>query len=84
MFVFTFGTLLFSYRGGLVRALIYAWKTDEAGFTDGMSFNHVTSWRKSALIQKPSAQTPKEFHQHGHDKMTMIFAPKPGPKSNSC
>ena len=67
-----------------MRALIYAWKTDEAGFTDGMSFNHVTSWRKSALIQKPSAQTPKEFHQHGHDKMTMIFAPKPGPKSNSC
>ena len=26
----------------------------------------ITSWRKSALIQRPLVQIPKAFHQHGN------------------
>ena len=35
-------------------------------------FYHLTSWRKSALIQKPSAQIPKALHQHGKAEKKMI------------
>ena len=41
-------------------------KIDQADFTDWMSF--LTSnliWKESVLIQKPSAQIPKAFQQHG-------------------
>ena len=36
-------------------------------------FYHLRSWRKLAIIQKPSAQVPKTFHQHGIIEKTKII-----------
>ena len=33
---------------------------------------HLTPWKKSALLQKPSVQMVKTFHQHVHAEKTMI------------
>ena len=38
---------------------------EQVYFTDQISFQHLTSLRKSALIQKPSAQIPEALNHHG-------------------
>ena len=38
---------------------------EQVDFTDWMSLNHLTSLRKSTLIQKPSTQIPEALNQHG-------------------
>ena len=49
-----------------MRALSSPCKTDQIDFRDMMPFlPSPSSRRKSALMQKPSAQEPKVFYQHG-------------------
>ena len=55
--------LLLSSRGLRTLALSCECKIDQANF--GCPSYHQTSWRKSALIQNPSAQIPKAFNQYG-------------------
>ena len=56
MCVFVLRPLLFFLRGGITQALGSKCKTDAADFPDWMSFLQLATWRKSALIPKPSAQ----------------------------
>ena len=39
----------------------------------GCPSSHLISWRKSALIQKPSVKTLKAFYQHGTTEKTKII-----------
>ena len=70
--VFVLCPLLFPNSGGRKWALSSACKTDRADFTVGSSSFHLTSWRKSALIQKSSTQIPKAFHAPGNAERTII------------
>ena len=62
--VWLFCLPLFSSIGGRTQALSSEWKTDPDGLQIGCLSYQLTSWRKSALDQKPFMQIPKAFHQH--------------------
>ena len=62
--VFILLSLLFPHRCGRTRVLISACETGEADFTDLLFLLPSNLMRKSTLMQKPSAQIPKVFHQH--------------------
>ena len=42
----------------------------------GCPFYYLTSWRKSGLIQKPSVQISKTFHQYGIVERTKMYSDK--------
>lgn len=71
--VFVLHHFLFPSRGRRARGLSYNYKLNQATFTDWMCFLHLTSWKKSALIQKSSAQIPKTLNQHGIAQKTKMF-----------
>ena len=52
----------FPSKEGGAWALGSEYNIDKDVLTDCISF---LTYRKSAVIQKPSTQTPKVFHQHG-------------------
>ena len=61
------------YRGvGLKLEAMYAKLTKLILQTGGL-FYHLTSWKESILIQKPSLQLPNLFQQYGNSEKTMIY-----------
>ena len=64
--------VIIQLKRGRTQALSSTYKTDQAAFTDWMSFLPSNLIRKSALIQKSFMQLPKAFHQHGKAEKTTI------------
>ena len=62
---FVLHPLLFPSRGRRTGALYSKCKTNQVTFRVGYLYYCLISWRKSALIQKPSVELPKTFHQQG-------------------
>ena len=58
-------SLYISLPGEEVGALCYEYKLNRLVLKIGCPFNHLTSYKRSALIQKPSVQIPKTYNQHG-------------------
>ena len=63
--------VIIQLKRGRTQALSSTCKTDQAAFTDWMSFLP-SNLRKSALIQKSFVQIPKAFHQHEKAEKTTI------------
>ena len=60
--------------GCRTRVLSSEFKTEQAKFTEWLCPSyHLTTWRKSVRIQKPSAQIPKAFYQHGIAEKTKVI-----------
>ena len=53
MCVFALRHLLFSYRGDRTRVLSFECKTDQANFTDWVSFYHLTLLVQLTLLKQP-------------------------------
>ena len=58
-------TRLLPSKGARTLALSSDCKIGRLILLIGCFSYHLTSYRKSVLIQKASAQVPKAFHQHG-------------------
>ena len=73
MCVCSFNVLyLFSLKGGSTQALIVEYLLTKL-LQIGSPFYHLTSNKKSALIQKPSAKTPKPLLIMEREQTTLII-----------
>ena len=67
-----FTLLIIPLEEDRMEALSPACKTAKLILQIGYPSCHLTTWKKSALIQKPLEQTPKAFYQHGNAEKTVI------------
>ena len=67
-----FTLLIIPLEKDRMEALSSACKTAKLILQIGCPSCHLTTWKKSALIQKPLEQTPKAFYQHENAEKTVI------------
>ena len=76
----SFYVLYYSSITACMTRAVMGWalhgKLTELILQSGSPSYHLTSWSKSALVQKPSTQIPKAFYQHGKPEKAMVFRHK--------